>query len=1124
MLIDNGGKNPAVHEWITENVSDGTMSIVSGYFTVGALAWLSSELKDKITDYRFILGEMVDQTGVNKDALDLLNEELSVEGALQLSALAKEAVAFLSLDKTHIRTLEPNFCHAKLFVFEHEAKKDKENFYITGSSNLTEAGMGLKPTSNVELNHADFGAGDYKEYAKWFNDLWTNEKAHEKKTVILDNGKKEKVDFKQYIIKQIQRIFKAYSPQDIYYKILFELYGSSLHLEEDDAEFNRKIGRLENTLIYRKLYGFQQKGVKSLIRMMDSYGGAILADAVGLGKTWTALAVIKHYEIEGYQSVMLCPKKLEQNWNKFFERENLFYGDSFEYVLRFHTDLQDDRWEHPKYKGKDKFSIGAFNNAKPMLLVIDESHNLRNNKSSRYQWLVEALLKRKKGKLKVLLLSATPINNSLRDLRNQFKLLIKDNDYGFKDTDLAIGSVDYVFRRCTSAMKEWQDEGAVKIGGLIDKLPPEFIRLTDGLLVARNRRWVAAIEKTLHFPKKTKPENIFVTPKNLGDFESFEELFSSFSDRMSGYLPSSYIEIEEGKDVLEDDVQRELFLVKMMHILMTKRLESSWKSLHDTTKKILAHHENALEKVIAFEKDQKSKAAIDAAFEVDEDDDPDLLKYTLGKKSPISLSLIAKAGKLSQFKRHLKADKQKLQQIKVNLDAFEKKIEKELLKPNNYHSADTKLEVLIKKIREKQAAGDNQKVVIFTVYADTANYLYDQLIGRGFTGVAMVSGQGSRVFDEEKESKRFDHILERFAPFTKLFNERKWEGFDSKAKPLEAYSEWLEWLKKEHPSEFEKVQNPIDILIATDTLSEGQNLQDCDMVMNYDIHWNPVRVIQRMGRIDRLGSPNETIYGVNFWPTKTIDDYLFLKDRIEQRMAAMRLAGSEVDVNFSKEFKEMAEDEKLEKRQEEQMLKHMEHTLDEEELEDRSLGLDDFSMENFRQELEQALNRENEYRDLPRGIFSGVNRDDTFLKDPGIIALLGTPRRPANRRDYRYQRYELIYIRENGEPVYLNIKDLLSAMSMRLPNAEAEINEKLRSGDADEISKWKNAIEEWFSAQRSDSKDQAGSEQKQATENGLITQLAAGDLKAVNDIKSGDIPDEIYQADKFDLVCWLTVK
>ena len=511
---------------------------------------------------------------------------------------------------------------------------------------------------------------------------------------------------------------------------------------------------------------------------------------------------------------------------------------------------------------------------------------------------------------------------------------------------------------------------------------------------------------------------------------------------------------------------------------------------------------------------------IDADFEIDEHDDQDLMKYTLGKKSPIPLQHIADAGKLSLFKRHLKADKQKLEHIKNNLDAFEKKIEKELLKPNNYHSADTKLEVLIKKIREKQAAGDNQKVVIFTVYADTANYLYDQLIGRGFTGLAMVSGQESRVFDVEKNTKRFDHILERFAPFTKLFNERKWEGFHSKAEPLEAYSEWLEWLKKEHPLEFEKVQKPIDILIATDALSEGQNLQDCDMVMNYDIHWNPVRVIQRMGRIDRLGSPNDTIYGVNFWPTENIDQYLFLKDRIEQRMAAMRLAGSEVDVNFSKEFKEMADDEQLEKRQEEQMLKHMEHTLDEEELEERSLGLDDFSMENFRQELEQALSRENEYRDLPRGIYSGVKIDDAFLKDNGIIALLGTPRRPPNLRDYRYQRYELIYVRENGAPVYLNIKDLLSAMSMRLPNAEAEINEKLRSGNANEIAKWKNAIEQWFAAQRSDSK----TDSTPSTGNDLITQLAAGDPKAVNDIRAGETPDEIYQADKFDLVCWLTVK
>jgi hypothetical protein len=234
----------------------------------------------------------------------------------------------------------------------------------------------------------------------------------------------------------------------------------------------------------------------------------------------------------------------------------------------------------------------------------------------------------------------------------------------------------------------------------------------------------------------------------------------------------------------------------------------------------------------------------------------------------------------------------------------------------------------------------------------------------------------------------------------------------------------------------------------------------------------------------------------------------------------MRLAGAEVDVNFSNEFKEIAEDESLEKRQEAQMLRHMEHTLDENVLDEKSLGLDDFSMENFRQELEQALDRSEEYRNLPRGIFSGVAADDRTMKEKGLVALLGTPRRPPNARDYRYQRYELIYVREDGTPAILSMKDLLGAMSIRLPEAETCVNEDLRKGAPAEIKRWKGAIEHWLKAQTSQADDSAAPSASSA----LLSGLAAGDLKAVEVIKKEETPDAMYRPDNFDLVCWLTVQ
>ena len=240
----------------------------------------------------------------------------------------------------------------------------------------------------------------------------------------------------------------------------------------------------------------------------------------------------------------------------------------------------------------------------------------------------------------------------------------------------------------------------------------------------------------------------------------------------------------------------------------------------------------------------------------------------------------------------------------VNLQKFESKIEKETVRPGNNKSEDDKIETLIAEISRKRSSGENKsnpKVVIFSVYRDTAQYLFTQLSKRGFDRVAMVSGSGSQASDSDEETKNFEPILERFAPYTKLYMEKVWDFATTKS-GIDAYYEWIEWVAKNHPKTYSKIQQPIDILIATDVLSEGQNLQDADMVINYDIHWNPVRIIQRMGRIDRLGSPNNKIFGINFWPSNNINSYLNLQGRIEQRMAAMKLAGAEVDHQFSDTF------------------------------------------------------------------------------------------------------------------------------------------------------------------------------------------------------------------------------
>lgn len=313
---------------------------------------------------------------------------------------------------------------------------------------------------------------------------------------------------------------------------MFELFGDELLLEKDNPELNRQIGRLENTVVFNALFEFQQKGVISLIKMLQKFNGAILADAVGLGKTWTALAIMKFYQLQGREVILICPKKLQNNWRIYQKHQNSkFEKDNFEYFLRFHTDLTIDLIE--KYNDRaDKLFISD----KPKLFVIDESHNLRNDKSKRYKFLIEEILSKNED-TKILMLSATPINNTLIDIRNQFKLIVRGNVKGF-DESLDIKNIDYTFRAAQKAFNEWTKEPEPKIGEFIKKLPPNFFKLTDSLTVARTRKMIEGHQNGLEFPLKAKPENIFVTPKQIGNFESFEELFDHFPPMLSGYQPS----------------------------------------------------------------------------------------------------------------------------------------------------------------------------------------------------------------------------------------------------------------------------------------------------------------------------------------------------------------------------------------------------------------------------------------------------------------------------------------------------------------------------------------------------------------------------------------------------------
>ncbi len=1126
MILDNENENLKVHEWISSYTEQGKLDIVTGYFTIGALAWLSKSVNDKISDFRLVLGDIVNVDSIDNRPLDLLNENISIEASLKLSSLSKEAVNFLKQDKVIAKTLEPNFCHAKSYLFNPDKKDDRNKYFISGSSNLTEAGCGLKRTNNIELNIAETGNNNqYKELVDWFEALWVRPQAHKEKTLVALDGTKSKIDFKQYLINEIERIFIKYTPRELYYKVLFELFGNQLLETENDPDFNRQIGRLENSVVYNTLYDFQKKGVLSLIRMLQKYNGAILADAVGLGKTWSALAVMKFFQLQGREVLLMCPKKLEHNWRRYLKhQDSRFEKDQFDFFLRFHTDMHEDRVE--KYVDRaDKY----FTNDKPKLIVIDESHNLRNDKSNRYKFLLEQILKENED-VKVLLLSATPINNSLNDIRNQFKLMVQGDVNGYEET-LGIKNLDYTFRTAQKVFNEWRENPSPRISDFIKKLPANFFTLTDSLIVARTRKMIEGQQTGLTFPVKTKPFNLFVTPSQLGNFESFEELFDHFPPMLSGYQPSFYLEEEDEqeKDVLHDERQRDRFLVKMMYILMVKRLESSWYSFYSTVEKIKDHHQNALDKIKAYQEGKANSKLNEKDENLFDDDDlqDDYEELTLGKKRRVNLSDIDVAGNLEYFKKDLKKDLEALDNLFINLQKFETKVEKETVRPGNLNSADDKLQTLIAEINKKRASGENSgnaKVVIFTVYRDTAQYLFDQLKSRGFDKLAMVSGSGSQTSDSDEETKNFEPILERFAPYTKLYMEKEWD-FQTNKKGTEAYHEWISWVAQYHPKTYTKIQQPIDILIATDALSEGQNLQDADMVINYDIHWNPVRIIQRLGRIDRLGSPNKKIFGINFWPSNNINSYLNLQGRIEQRMAAMKLAGAEVDEKFSETFQEMIHDESLDQRMKNRMMEQMQVTFDDLDG-NETFGFDDLSLERYRQDLLEEFNKDKaKYQRMPKGVYTGFKADTTVCAEIGLIALLGYPAKPAKTMNHDYKVFDLIYINKQGKMVLLNQKDVLDALTHH-KDKDRFVPDVIDKGDDTAIQELVHAIKAWLDSQAAEEQVQEDGTIKKVmgTEaKDLLSKLRKGDKDALSRVKQNVKVDEKFQLDNFDLITWFLV-
>ena len=1132
MLIDNkvdrypddGFDIKTVWDFINEfsgkkSQQTGNLDIVTGYFTIRALSKLYHDIPEE-DSFRIVSSELVKPEEDENQIINLLSGDGGISTALRIDQYAEDAKAFLRRNTVQVRAIVNAFCHAKAYMFRNSNPRN-DSYYLTGSSNLTDAGLGLKATSNIELTMGDpvkLSDKDYKEVCSWFEDIW--KAASEKINADPKNPKSEKVSVKDYFIKKIDEYFRKYTPEEIYYKILFELFNADIDLD-GGIEHQKDMSLLQTSVIWKTLFNYQQKGVISLIKMLRKYNGAILADAVGLGKTFSALAVIKYFQTQNYLTVLLCPKKLEENWTQYLKRHgSRFEKDEFDYVVRFHTDLQNDRLQTAYQDARRDY----LQTRKKILFVIDESHNLRNEKSGRYQELLTTLIQSQphvEGRdVKVLMLSATPINTGLNDVKGQFNLIGQGRDDAFNNDEFGIDSLRNLFADSQRKYTQWCERPDRTIGSFISMLPPKFFNLTDKLIVARTRK---LIEKTLGedlgFPQKATPINVYQGVDHFGKLHTTEEIYKAFEDlSLTAYQPSLFLHEsrkeakKEASQDWDDNVNREMFLVKMMGILFMKRLESSWYSCLLTVKKVLDVHERTLQMVTDF-KENKANGTLPTGEEAGDDDDEMEEQFAL-RKGTIRLSEMKNLG---GFERGLRMDINKLRAICESLTAFEEDY-------RNGFEQDLKLEELIKILKEKQQS-KNKKVVIFTAYADTAKFIFDELQKRGFSKMASASGQHILTTGRHATNK-FTPVLQSFAPYSKLYKELDWTNLyedaklsygdyynDEKQRWEVPYDLWIELIPKYRPEVAAQLDDELDILIATDCLSEGQNLQDADMQVNYDIHWNPVRLIQRFGRIDRIGSPNAVVRCVNFWPARSFEEYLHLEERIVNRMTIMNLAGSETQ-ELNENYKQMVADNILADKNANRLLNELQNNSISDIESQQTLSLKDFSFEVYRQDLIDYFEKNKElFRRMPNGIFSGFRAQDNLFEHipESLVAVVGYPHREEGSKKAYTEIYLMCQPVDTHLPATyqeLNRAEVLEFLRQN-KRQERYVPEWIEATDSERLSRLTDILQTWMKMKapqqaiverKNRFHSKGGSEQKKSADEASL--------------------DKKFQMENFDLIVW----
>lgn len=1004
-IRDNHARG-SVASFLQDKTTEGTrLSIVSAYFTIYAYDQLQSCL-NQIEHLDFLFGEptfvnRLDPEKSESKAFALCDSGLELSNQLQQKRAARQCAEWIR-QKVDIRTIrQTNLLHGKMYHTQNGGVEDA----IVGSSNFTVRGLGLSSVeNNIELNLVVDGNRDRHELKRWFLEIWNDEALVK--------------DVKDDVIHYLERLYTNQSPQFVYYLTLFHLFRNFLDGDRDIDDSLRRLA-LPDTKIWQTLFSFQKDGAKAAINKILAYNGCILADSVGLGKTYSALAVIKYFELRNERVLVLCPKKLRRNWTVYRSNSTLnpFAEDRFRFDVLHHTDLSRSRGESNGIDLAD-LNWGAYD-----LVVIDESHNFRNNKlatqrpgdteprRSRYQRLMEDIIS-SGVRTKVLLLSATPVNNELSDLRNQISFIAGNDvarnehaDSAFAE-NLQIQSVKETTRQAQTHFTLWSKRPAAQrqTRDLVSAIGGDFFKLLDGLSIARSRRQVcryyAEEMKDLGgFPKRPAPKAIHA-PIDLSEkFLSFEQLDGEISNlRLALYHPTSFLRDDlpvQTATAYEDRIHngftqegRERILIAMMKVNFLKRLESSVDSFRLTLQRTIEKIDALERRIGDFESHLNENPDLNFETLTPEDfEDPDFEndEFTIGGNRRIHLGHL----KLPEWLKEIRTDRTQLQYLLEKTNAVTVQRDGKLAELRD---------LIEQKIRTPTVNRDgesNRKVLIFTAFGDTANYLYESVAGwaRNELGVetALVRGDGGN--DASFGDKDYDAILTNFSPRSKRRADQK--------------------------ASFPEQDKEIDLLIATDCISEGQNLQDCDLLINYDIHWNPVRIIQRFGRIDRIGSRNDSVQLVNFWPVADLDRYLRVKHRVEARMALVDLTATQSDNLLDPEqLKDLIADDMLFR--DRQLRKLRDEILDLEDFDD-TVSLTDFSLDEFRLDLLQYLeSNRSELEESPEGIYAVVPpKSEIPVAQPGVLFCLrhlpeAGPESDTGGKLNPLAPYYLLYVHNDG--------------------------------------------------------------------------------------------------------------